>query len=232
MRFFDHPSRDGAVQAAARLLAESAARALAERGRFLLCLSGGKTPVALLELLAAPPWREALPWRQTHVFWSDERCVPFDHPDSNCGVARRHLLSRVPLPEENIHPAPVDTTPPEAAARRWEDELRAFFAGPPVFDFSLLGMGTDGHTASLFPGHPALEEKTRWTAAVAHPSAKPPVPRLTLTLPVLNAARRTLFLCGSEKGALVERMRNDPAGAARLWPAARVEGEVFYYSYP
>lgn len=220
-RFLSFPGFGALATGVCDLIAERAERSVTERGRFLLVLSGGETPAPLYDELAA---RRGLPWARTHVFWGDERCVPATDPRSNCALAEARLLSRVDLPRSHVHPAPVEAGPPEQAARQWEERLREFF-GPevpfPVFDLILLGVGSDGHTASLFPGHPALEERSRWAAAVEHPGADPAVARLTLTLPVLNQGRCVAFLAGAEKRAVVEVIRRGGRGASLL-PAAKV----------
>jgi 6-phosphogluconolactonase len=167
-----------------------------------------------------------VPWANTHLFWGDERCVPLDDPRSNHFLAQAHLLSRVPVPPRQIHPAPAEVPAAEAAAR-WEAELRGFFAPRqpeaafPAFDLILLGVGSDGHVASLFPGDPALDERERWTATVA-PQGDPAVARLTLTLPVLVAAREVLVLAADrDKLRLLEAVAaGEPA--TRALPVARL----------
>jgi 6-phosphogluconolactonase len=174
-----------------------------------LALSGGSTPRPFYEALAA----HAYPWEEVEVFFGDERCVPADHADSNLRMAREALLSKVPA---RVHAMPGDSCDAEA----YEGVLRERFGdGPPSLDLVLLGLGEDGHTASLFPGDPALEERTRWVARVERPDH----PRLTLTLPVLNAARAALFLVAGEgkREALGRLLDGDDIPAARV-SAARV----------
>lgn len=213
------------ARAAAEEVARRAEEAVAARGAFALALSGGATPRALYALLAdsAAPYRARVPWGRVHVWFGDERNVPPDHPDSNYRMAREALLDRVA--PAAVHRIEGERAAAEAADR-YEAELRAHLAGgpggPPPLDLVLLGLGADGHTASLFPGSPALEERARWVAA-------PFVPRLgahriTLTLPVLDAARAVLFLvAGAEKAApLRALLAPDPAApipAARVRPA-------------
>jgi len=133
----------------------------AERGYFTLALAGGQTPRSLYRLLARE-YRERIPWPQVHLFWGDERCVPPDDPDSNFAAAHETLISKVPLPSQNIHCIPTEIGPPEKAADVYEQVLREFFEGTsPTFDVVLLGVGEDGHTASLFPGDPVLQERKR-----------------------------------------------------------------------
>jgi 6-phosphogluconolactonase len=176
--------------------------AIMESGHFVVALSGGSTPQNLYMLLAQPRYISGIDWSKVHIFWGDERCVRPDHPDSNYRMAQLALLDLVHLPIENIHRIHGELAPAQAAAR-YEDELHHFFGSRalPRFDLILLGMGDDGHTASLFPGSAALLEQERWVLAVDH--AAPPlplVPRITLTLPVLNAAANVIFLVsGSSK---------------------------------
>lgn len=188
-------------------------------GQFSVALSGGSTPRALHERLAADEFAARIPWPKVHLFWGDERCVPPDHPDSNYGMTAAALLSRVPLPAENVHRIPGEF-PPSQAAERYESELRAFFGEKPAFDLVFLGMGEDGHTASLFPGSPALAESVRWAMEVEHTAPPPPlVSRVTLTFGVLNAARRVVFLVSgaSKAGMFAQAWRggNTPAGRIR-----------------
>ncbi|MDW7709231.1 MAG: 6-phosphogluconolactonase [Deferrisomatales bacterium] len=216
---------DGAAltEAAAGHIVEAAWAGVHARGRFLWVLSGGSTPLPVYERLAS--W-SPFPWAETHVFWGDERCVPLTNPASNAGAALRALLDRVPIPRIQIHLPPARLSPPEAAARAWEADLRAFFgpASAPPFDLVLLGLGADGHTASLFPGDPVSEEETRWTAAVTGGNALPPVPRITLTIPALRGARGALFLAtGREKVELAARIVAED-GITLSYPAARVHG--------
>jgi 6-phosphogluconolactonase len=171
-------------------------------------------------------------WSRVHVFWGDERCVPPDHPDSNYRMAREALLDRVLLPEANVHRIEGELGPEEAAVA-YERTLRAFFvehsgegggAAAPRFDLILLGMGKDGHTASLFPGHPVLEETKRWVAAVAVPAIAPALPRVTLTLPVLNVAGGVTFVvAGREKREVLRAVLDNPETARDLYPAAMIQ---------
>lgn len=215
---------DGPAALARAAAEEWCARALAAvegSGRFAVALAGGSTPRALYALLADPaaPYHDALPWARTHVFFGDERTVPPDHPQSNYGMAREALLARVALRPENVHRIRGEEEP-EAAARAYEDELRAFFGPAPRFDLVLLGMGAEGHTASLFPGSPALEEASRLVVAPLVPV--PGGRRITLTLRALDAAARVLFLVsGASKADTLARVLSRGSGAEAL-PAARV----------
>ena len=188
--------------AAYRFTALSAMSARAGRP-FTVALSGGSTPAILYRLLAASPFRETLPWNNIHLFFGDERCVPPDSPDSNYRMAFETLISQIEIPAQNVHRMPGDLADRDAAARQYEAELRGFFhlseGEWPRFDLILLGMGPDGHCASLFPHKPALQERRRLVVAT-EPGLQPFVPRLTLTLPVLNNAAHVLFLvAGADK---------------------------------
>lgn len=211
----------GAVAAcAAGIVGRACARAVAARGVFTIALSGGRTPVALFRRLCRPePGDPAVDWPRVRVFWGDERCVPPDHPDSNFGLAWRELFSRLPRRPALFRMRGEDA--PAAAAAAYERALREQ-AGPrvklgaelgegeagglPRLDCVLLGMGGDGHAASLFPGSPALEERERLALAVAGPAGASGPARLTLTLPLINAARLCLLMvCGAEKSAVLHR---------------------------
>lgn len=188
----------------ARDIAEAAVRLFLEARPRTLVLAGGRTPRPVYARLAGLPYD----WQGVDVFFSDERCVPPDHPDSNFRMAREALLSRVPA---RVHPMPGAS----CGAASYEAELRSLFGdGPPSFDLAFLGMGADGHTASLFPGDPALGERERLVARVAGPGH----PRLTLTLPVLSAARLAVFLvAGAEKRQALQRvLAGEPLPAAMV----------------
>jgi 6-phosphogluconolactonase len=192
-----------------------------------VALSGGGTPKQVYPLLLEPPRRNALDWSAIEFFWGDERAVPPDDPESNFGVAAAMLLSQIPeIRPERIHrmPADVPVADLDAAALSYESELRLAFGtrgdDPPRFDLAWLGMGPDGHTASLFPGSDALDEERRW--AVANWAPEPKAWRMTLTFPVLRAARLALFVVtGADKADALARVR---AGDADM-PAARVAGD-------
>ncbi len=197
-----------------------AQEAIAQRGRCSVCLSGGSTPKALNELWARD-FSSRMPWNQTHFFWGDERYVPPDDPHSNFRMARESLLSQLAIPSQNIHPMPTHFPRADDAAKEYEAELRKFFGAQPEFDVLFLGIGAEGHTASLFPGAPALDETQRWVVAAEVPAK--PSSRLTLTYPVLNRARNLFFLVAGEgKREIVRAIRRDPGGPASPYPAARV----------
>ncbi len=178
--------------------------AIAAQGRFTVALSGGSTPRALYEQLVTQP----IEWRHVHIFWGDERCVPPDHPDSNYGMAQRTLLSHIDIPAPNVHRLKGELDPAQAA-QQYEAELRAILGTAPRFDLILLGMGTEGHTASLFPGTPALHEQRRWV--VAQYVDKLQANRLTLTPPVINQAANVIFLiAGSDKAVALQSVWHGP----------------------
>jgi 6-phosphogluconolactonase len=206
------------------------ALALATPGAFRVSLSGGSTPKPLYELLASDPFVGRFPWRRVHWYWGDERFVPHDDPDSNYRMTREAMLAKAPIPPENINPAPTDGDPDDAAAR-YERTLQAAYGAAafdparPLFDLTLLGLGTDGHTASLLPGEAVLEERRRWVAAVSH--GRPEV-RITMTYPAIDSSRQVAFLVvGKEKAAIVAAIRS---GDSQV-PAARVRpvGDLVWF---
>ncbi|EGJ48453.1 6-phosphogluconolactonase [Desulfocurvibacter africanus] len=218
------PDLTAASRAAADMIRERASRAVEDRGWFSLALSGGETPRELFRLLADDA---ELPWLRTHVFWADERHVPPESPHSNVHLARQLLLSRVPIPEANVH-APDTSLSPLAAAREYDQRIRGVFSSlqhgngsMPSLDVILLGLGRDGHTASLFPGSPLLAEQSSLVAA-SPAAGSPAVARLTMTLPLINAARTVIFLlAGEEKLGLLEQIlggRRPDAPAAMIKP--------------
>ncbi len=200
------------THAAAERVAAHAREATTLRGRFDWVLAGGRTPRPLYSLLGTEPYRSRLDWQRVHFFWSDERCVPPEHPNSNYRMVKEGLLDLVPLPTENVHRMRGEDEP-EAAADTYTDLLRTVRtnqAGTPRFDLILLGMGSDGHTASLFPGAAALRETTRWV--VPSYVEKLASFRLTLTAPVINAAAHVLFLVqGADKSARVAEVLGGPS---------------------
>lgn len=188
-----------------------------------VALSGGKTPRLFLQALAGPPYRERFPWSFVHFFQVDERWVPADDPRSNQRMLRACLVDRGPVPERNFHPVDTSLPDPAAGARRYEDHLRRFFKDPPGgvprFDAVVLGLGEDGHTASLFPGSPALEEADAWVTPAE--GGSPRTARVTLTLPVLNAAFRVIFLVsGAGKAGVLRDLLFGKGGGGH--PAARI----------
>lgn len=209
-----------ATAGAERLLARIEMNA----GRAAICLTGGSSPKQLYRLLATDSYRGRIPWDRIHWFIGDERFVPPSHPLNNMSMARQIFLDRF-APPANIHPMPTDTVDLQESARRYESELQSFYGAReldparPLFDVVLMGVGPDGHTASLFPDDPALEQTRRWAVGVPKAHVEPFVPRVTLTLPALGSCREMLFeVAGSEKHAILTRLLADenlPANRAR-----------------
>ncbi|MCL4867970.1 MAG: 6-phosphogluconolactonase [Anaerolineae bacterium] len=199
-----------AIEAANRFVT-LAGQIIAAQGRFSVALSGGSTPEAMYRLLAQAPLKDQVDWKNVYLFWGDERFVPPDDPDNMWRMAQETFLSYLPIPPTNIYPMPTTGVTPAAAARQYTQTLRQFFApGPPRFDLILLGMGPDGHTASLFPGHPALTPPDEQLVAVVNHAPKPPPTRLTLTYHVINQAAKVIFLVtGSSKAQAVARVWGD-----------------------
>ncbi len=220
-------SLDALNRIAAERIRAVASQCIASYGSFSLVLAGGNTPRKLYELLAAPPCIETIDWKSIHIFWGDERWVASNHPDSNFNMAEQSLLAKIDIPAANIHRIRTDLPTIEDAALAYEKELLDFFSNGaqeyPGFDMVLLGMGPDGHTASLFPESAALDIADRLVAAVRAPNASPPVDRITLTLPALNSASDVLFLIsGQEKIKIMQSIIERQAQSAQLYPAARV----------
>jgi 6-phosphogluconolactonase len=191
---------------------------------FSVALSGGSTPRRLYGLLASPPYRGAFPWQRTHWFWGDERFVPHDDPESNFRMVREAMLAGAPVPPANVHPVPTEGLTSDEAAHSYERQLKDFYGAStlrpdrPLFDVTFLGLGPEGHIASLFPGTAILKERTRWVGAVT--GAKPE-PRITLTYPALESSSEVAFLVtGAAKRAVLGRfLRGDPElPAAHLHP--------------
>jgi 6-phosphogluconolactonase len=211
------------------------ARIAANSDRVAICLAGGSSPKQLYQLLATDAYRSRIPWDRVHWFIGDERFVPADDPLNNMSMVRRVFLDRC-APAANIHPILTDSADPDQAARRYGSELQSFYgandldSARPLFDVVLLGVGPDGHTASLFPGYPAVEETERWVVDVPQAHVAPFVPRVSLTLPALNSCREMLFeLSGPDKRAILTRVlagENLPANRAHsagetIWLADR-----------
>lgn len=204
IRVFEDPQ--SLFEGAAEEFASQTTAAVRSRGRFTVALSGGSTPRSLYSLLAT---RASLPWDKIYFFFGDERHVPPDNPESNYRMARESLLSKIPIPPENIFRVPAENPDANKAAEAYQQTLRTFFnTAPgsfPRFDMILLGMGPDGHTASLFPGTAALQEKARWV--VSNWVEKFKTDRLTLTLPVLNNAAVVMFLVsGQDKAGILKEV--------------------------
>ena len=199
------------------------ATAMAKDGIFAVALACGSTPRRLYECLAGPPYRDAFPWSRTHWFWGDERFVPHDDVLSNYRMVREAMLSRAPVPAINIHPIPTEGVSPEIAASTYERELKSFYGADrlaparPLFDVTLLGLGADGHTASLFPGAAALAERDRWVAAAADANHEA---RITLTFPALESSRCAAFVVAGK------RSRRFSSGCGAAMRACRQRGFV------
>jgi len=217
-------SPDAVSREAANRFVSIVADAIASRGVARVALSGGRTPTSVYPLLLEPARRDALDWSAVEFFWGDERAVPPDHPESNFGVAYGMLISHLPeVRATRIHRMQGEAPDLDAAAIAYEAELRLAFGArgdaPPAFDLLWLGMGSDGHTASLFPDSGALDETVRWTVANWAPAQD--AWRMTLTFPVLNAARETLFIVtGIDKADALARVRSGDSGL----PAGRISG--------
>jgi len=217
---------------------ETARASVGRDGFFSWALSGGRSPGILFRLMGRPPYAVEMPWGDTHLFWCDERFVPPGHGDSNFRLAKEAFIDHVPIPAENVHRIRTEYGSPEEAARAYEREVRGFFAGMPgsrdeipSLHLALLGLGGDGHTASLFPGDDALDEKERLVVASRAPHGVTPADRITMTYPLLNRARRVLFLVsGGGKRPVVEGILNE-AEAASAFPASRIRpgGELRWY---
>ncbi len=213
--------------AAAESVSKKIDKSLDEKDIFSMALSGGETPRLLYRYLGTK-YRDRVDWQRVHIFWGDERFVPFNDPESNYRTAEKEFLSRVSIPSENIHPVDIHAKDSEAAAGLYEDLLRGFFprqqiGKSPSFDLVLLGLGEDGHTASLFPDSDALQEKDRWAVAVKAPPVHKTRDRITLTLEAINSSRDVFFLvAGSSKKDVVARILKKPGAYSRKIPASMV----------
>jgi 6-phosphogluconolactonase len=215
------PDPEALAHRAAELVLHAAQ---ATTGRFAIALAGGSTPRRMYELMARAPYRNNFPWHRTHVFFGDERFVPHMDERSNYRMAARALLSHAPIAEANVYPVPTSGVSPADAARAYERTLQSFYGAEtldparPLFDVTLLGLGDNGHIASLFPGTEALSEREHWVVAVTE---KVPEPRITLTYPALEASRQVMFLvAGEEKRAIFARVMEgeEDLPVARLRP--------------
>ncbi len=212
------------------LFQRTAVASVARAGFFTVAVSGGSTPRPMHRLLTENPYRSGIPWQVTHLFWVDERLVPVTDPDSNFGSAERDFLKQLTIPAGNIHPM-SSRKPPTAAADDYEQELRRHFrriaSAEPVFDLIVLGVGEDGHTASIFPGDHSAVETTRWVTAVK--GGTPNVERLTLTMPILNQARCIVYLIsGSKKADVVRSLLTDASAQLPPQRIAPQHGEVIW----
>ena len=229
IRIFASPEH--LFHAAAERFFQIGSQAIRDRGRFAVALSGGSTPRGMHQELVRS-FSEQLPWRDVFFFWSDERHVPPTDPDSNYRMANETLLSKLPIPADHIFRVPAETPNAGAAAEVYEQTLQGFFVpGPgsfPRFDLVLLGMGPDGHTASLFPATTALDEKKHWV--VANWVEKFSTFRITFTYPLLNHAANIMFLvCGADKAAMVGRALKDPAANLPCQGVKPEDGELMWF---
>jgi 6-phosphogluconolactonase len=225
---FVFPGGPALSHAAADRLATVAAMSVAKNGRFLWILSGGGTPKPMYRLLAEDGYREAVPWRNTHIFWADERCVPPHHAESNYGQARRLFIEEVALPDSNVHRIKGEL-PGEEAVRDYARQLRLIANENvewPRFDLTLLGMGDDGHTASLFPGSPSDTELSEPVMPAEAEYGGRPAKRITLTPRILNLSEKVLFLVsGKSKASTLARVLTGPLDEKR-WPVQRIKPDT------
>ncbi len=228
------PDVESLSKAAAAEFVRCAGQAVAARGRFTVALSGGSTPKRLYQLLTTEPYRSQIDWGRVEIFWGDERCVPPDHKDSNYRMAREAMLTQLPISAEHVHRLEAERADRETAARDYEAVLARVFGvnsggEPPALDLILLGMGPDGHTASLFPHTQALDETHRWVVPNHVPQLN--TDRLTLTRPILNRGREVLFLVAGDDKA--ERLAEVLAGSAdpKRLPSQSIqpEGQLVWF---
>jgi 6-phosphogluconolactonase len=212
---FVHSDLDALSRAAVEVFVNLGRAAIGKLGRFSVALSGGSTPRRMYGQLASSQFEPRLNWENVHIFWGDERAVPPDDPQSNYGMADKVFLSRVPVPRANIHRI-AGEKPPDLAAREYEQLLRELKGGALAkFDLVLLGLGANGHTASLFPHTPALQEKSRWCVDVWVPELN--ASRITLTAPLINRASNIIFLvAGQDKAAVLYQVLHGPYDPERL----------------
>jgi 6-phosphogluconolactonase len=227
-----YPTRSAAAHAAAAQFVATAEKAMNARGRITVALAGGNTPRDVYRLLATEEYASMVDWPNVSFFWGDERCVPFNDPENNASMARETLLNHVPVAPNNIYRV-QSQLPPEEAAQNYEQTLRRYFSGRgtnlPNFDLVLLGIGAEGHTASLFPGSPLLNEQERWVGAVYVEKMK--TWRISLTPIALNAASKVIFtVIGEEKAEAVKQILTDPKQPSLL-PAQVIDppdGQVLW----
>ena len=236
------PEAPELAEAGAALFEHTMADAVQRRGQAAAALSGGSTPRAMNRLLAEPPFVDRIPWKEIHLFWVDDRMVSADDPASNFGAARDDFIARVPIPAQQVHPMPVLDSPPAGADAYTRDLGKYFGPKPPVFDLILLGIGTDGHTASLFPDQAAAHRGREWVLSTK--GGQPDVYRLTLNYPVLNRARTAAFMVSGRGKAEMVRIllcedevqyppqKIDPANGRLIWlldqPAASLLPRSMY----
>ncbi|MGD9076061.1 MAG: 6-phosphogluconolactonase [Desulfobacteraceae bacterium] len=216
------------AETAANIFRSTAKDCVMQKNLFTVAISGGSTPRSMHKLLAEEPFRSDIPWNKTHIFWVDERCVPVDDPASNFGLAKEDFLERISIPLEQIHPMPGEFAP-EEGAKKYQEEMERVFQiqeeDSPSLDLIFLGMGNDGHTASLFPGAKPSRAPDRWVIAVK--GGNPNVFRLTLTYGVLNRAKRIYFLVsGKEKAPIVRTVLENKEARLPAQKIRSVQGEL------
>jgi 6-phosphogluconolactonase len=231
------PTLEKACEALAKRIAALSSETVAHQTTFSLALSGGRTPGYLYQILGER-YTSLIDWNAVHLFWGDERVVPLDHKDSNYALVEKTLIRKVIIPRSNIHPMPVNIRPLSKAAEDYEKTLREFFEREKTnrtistFDVQILGLGEDGHTASLFPGSPALEEDHRWVLPIQSPVSGSLRKRLTVTLPMINKARYTFFLVsGERKRKILRTILKENRRDRNLYPAWRVQPRQNLYWY-
>jgi 6-phosphogluconolactonase len=212
----------------AEIFCKTANQVIAVKNRFAVAISGGSTPRAMHRLLAQEPYVSDIPWQNIHLFWVDERMVAFDHPDSNFGSAKKDFLNKILIPPDQVHPMPAMELP-EEGAKQYQEEINSYFTGiainDPIFDLIILGIGKDGHIASLFPGQSSREDSERSVISVK--GGQPNVSRLTLTYPVLNSARHILFLAsGKEKASVVKSVFEKSTGSLPVHKIIPEDGKL------
>lgn len=216
---------------AAKHVAFIANHAIKTRGRFTMALSGGNTPYALYEVFTQPEYSEQIEWKKVYLFWSDERFVPHSHPESNYGIAKEAFLSQISIPTGNIFPVPTESTTVEAAAETYAQSIINLLGSTPCFDLILLGIGQDGHTASLFPNFPEVVHPSEKLVAPVIDSPKPPPVRITFTYKLINNAENVMFLVtGEHKAETVKKILTEPVNQ-NLFPAKGVnpvEGKLMW----
>ena len=231
------PNLEKAGSALAEVIKDLSQESIQQKKTFSLVLSGGKTPRMLYHLLGTQ-YAEKIKWNDVHLFWGDERWVPHHHLESNYTIAHEMLISKVSIPKENVHPMPVNARTPALGAEIYEKELKQYFYGIEsveidfTFDAVILGLGEDGHTASLFPGNPALLERNKWVVPVQAPASYPTKDRLTLTFPVINTSKNVFFLVSGEgKKKIVDSILNRESTQRKKYPAEMVQpkGHLFWF---
>jgi 6-phosphogluconolactonase len=228
-----YSDKEALAHGAARMLVEQFEIVMTQSKRFSLVLSGGATPNRTYEVLCEDPYRKQIDWSKVHVFWGDERCVPSTDSMSNYGLAKRILLAKVPIPNQQIHPI-LNTLKPHSAAADYEATLRSYFGNSAAqFDFVFLGLGKDGHTASLFPNSSALNESSRWVTHLQNPTED--FARITLTPQIINQAKKVVFLViGNDKADILKKVLQDTE-PQNLLPARLirpVNGKLVWLSAP